>query len=207
MCHLPYAIFSVALGFVLLSTFYFIGLALPSERMAAHGYHILFHSFHYLHIVYAVVGTFVTFSRFSSNLLGGLLLSTLSPMFFCTLSDVMLPALAGRFLGVAMDVHICFWGELHNVIPLMLMGLIGGVALRRHNESTLNFFSLGSHFFHILISSLASLFYMVSYGFDQWHSMMGLLYLFLVVAVVVPCTISDVVVPLFFARLRKAPVR
>jgi hypothetical protein len=31
---------------------------------------------------------------------------------------------------------------------------------------------------------------------------MGLLFLFLVIAVVVPCTLSDVVVPWYFARMK-----
>jgi ABC-type dipeptide/oligopeptide/nickel transport system permease subunit len=198
-CHLPWATFSIAFGFILLSILHFIGLNL-SRSLASHGYHILFHSFHYLHIVYAVVGTMVTFSRFSSALGRGIILSIVSPTFFCTLSDVALPTLAGNLLGVKMDMHICFSSELHNIVPLLLMGLITGLVLRVHHESSLSFFSLGSHFVHILISSLASLFYMVSYGFDQWHESMGLLFFFLVIAVVVPCTLSDVVVPWYFAR-------
>ena len=60
-------------------------------------------------------------------------------------------------------------------------------------------FSLGSHFIHILISSLAALFYMVSHGFDNWYPSMGILFLFLVVAIVIPCTFSDVVVPMYWA--------
>jgi len=198
-CHLPWATFSIALGFVLLSILHFGSLSI-SRATAAHGYHILFHSFHYLHIVYAVVGTFVTFSRFSSAVMRGVILSIISPSFFCTLSDVALPTLAGNVLGVKMDMHICFISELHNIVPLLLIGLITGLALRAHHEASLGFFSLGSHFVHILISSLASLFYMVSYGFTNWHESMGLLFFFLIIAVVVPCTLSDVVVPWYFAR-------
>jgi hypothetical protein len=199
-CHLPWATFSIAFGFILLSILHFVGLGSSRPSTLSHGYHILFHAFHYLHIVYAVVGTMVTFSRFSSAIVRGVVLSVLSPSFFCTLSDVALPTLAGNLLGVKMDMHICFISELHNIIPLLIMGLITGLVLRAHHESLLSFFSLGSHFFHILISSLASLFYMVSYGFDKWHQSMGLLFFFLVIAVVVPCTLSDVVVPWYFAR-------
>jgi hypothetical protein len=199
-CHLPWATFSIAFGFILLSILHFMGLAITRSSTVSHGYHILFHAFHYLHIVYAVVGTMITFSRFSSALFRGIILSIISPSFFCTLSDVALPTLAGNLLGVKMAMHICFISELHNIIPLLLMGLITGLVLRAHHEASLGFFSLGSHFVHILISSLASLFYMVSYGFDHWHESMGLLFFFLVIAVVVPCTLSDVVVPWYFAR-------
>ncbi len=51
-----------------------------------------------------------------------------------------------------------------NVFPFMIVGLITGLALRKHHEVSLGFFSLASHFIHILISSLASLFYVVSWG-------------------------------------------
>jgi hypothetical protein len=204
-CHFPFAAFSVAFGFIILSFLYFIGLGFGPHVSICRGYHILFHSFHYLHIVYAVMGTMVTFSRFSNNIIRGTILSIVSPAFFCTLSDVILPALAGRILGVPMGVHICFFSipDLLNVIPLMIVGLVTGIVIRSHKESSLGLFSLGSHFVHILISSLASLLYMVSYGFDTWYSSMGLLYLLLVIAVVVPCTVSDVVVPIYFARLKR----
>jgi hypothetical protein len=202
-CHLPWATFSIAFGFILLSILHFVGLGI-SRSSATQGYHILFHAFHYLHIVYAVVGTLITFSRFSSAVMRGIVISIISPSFFCTLSDVALPTLAGNLLGVKMDMHICFISELHNIVPLLIMGLITGLALRAHHESALSFFSLGSHFVHILISSMASLFYMVSYGFSNWYQSMGLLFFFLVIAVVIPCTLSDVVVPWYFARNRKA---
>ncbi len=199
-CHLPWATFSIAFGFILLSILHFIGLGIMRGAAVLQGYHILFHSFHYLHIVYAVVGTFVTFSRFSKAFWSGIVLSILSPSFFCTLSDVALPTLAGNILGVKMAMHICFISELHNIVPLLAIGLITGIVLRAHHEALLSFFSLGSHFVHILISSLASLFYMVSYGFNNWHESMGLLFFFLIIAVVVPCTLSDVVVPWYFAH-------
>ncbi|MFA6065765.1 MAG: hypothetical protein WC707_01130 [Candidatus Babeliaceae bacterium] len=200
-CHLPYAAFSVAIGFIVLSLLHFMSMNLAQAQLHK-GYHILFHAFHYLHIMFAVTGTLVTFLRFSNHLTRGIIVSLISPAVFCTLSDVALPALAGNILGVHMDMHICFF-KLHdfmNVLPFMLVGLITALSLSRHHVRSLNFISLGSHFIHILISSLASLFYVVSYGFSGWPKVMGILYFFLVIAVVIPCTFSDVVVPLYFAR-------
>jgi len=202
-CHLPYGTFSVAFGFIFLSVIHFMSLGFSMDRaMVCHGYHILFHSFHYLHLIFAIAGTFVAFSRFSKNLFHGLLISIVSPSIFCTLSDIALPALAGQILGVHMHMHICFFSlpDLMNVIPFMLIGLITGYAISRHHTAALEFVSLTSHFVHILISSLAATFYTVSYGFESWPSVMGLLFLLLVIAVVIPCTISDVIVPLYFSR-------
>lgn len=206
MCHFPYAAFSLALGFTVLSLIHLLtGTGYHSSRELAQSYHILFHSFHYLHLIFAVTGTCIMFFRFSKNVIGGILVSLIAPAIFCTLSDVALPALAGNLLGVNMPVHVCFTHlpDLINLLPFMLVGLLNGWMIRQHSESSMGFISLASHFIHILISSLAALFYMVSYGFTYWHHMMGILLIFLLVAVVIPCTLSDIVVPMYFAR-RKA---
>jgi hypothetical protein len=213
--HLPYAIFSVALGMIILSLLDYTAHGSVVQQLHSHahnghshdsscsGYHMLFHSFHFLHILFAATGTVITFSRFSSSKTKALLVGIVSPAFFCMLSDVLLPYVAGRMLGVDMELHICFYRELHNVIPFLAVGILNGMVLRSHHSSMLRLFSLGSHFVHILISSLASLFYMVSHGFYNWYPQMGYVFLFLVVAIVIPCTFSDVIVPMYFAGVKK----
>jgi len=204
ICHLPYASFSVALGIIVLSIFYFLGTAINADQsLLRQSYHLLFHTFHYVHLVFAIAGTIISFSRFSSDRMRCLLVSLISPAIFCTLSDVALPTLAGRLLGIDVDLHICFFSlpDLANVLPFMMVGLITGFAICAHNSTTeLKSFSLHSHFTHILIASLAASFYIASYDVNAWHPVMGMLFLFLVIAVIVPCTIADVVVPLYCAR-------
>lgn len=199
ICHLPWATFSVGFGFILLSIVHFAGLSV-GEQASIGGYNILFHSFHFLHIVYAVVGTLVTFSRFSTKLLSGIILGIISPSFFCTMSDIALPTLAGNILGAKMEMHVCFFSELHNILPLLFIGLVTGIALSYHYKSSLKVFSLGSHFVHILISSMAALFYMASHGFAEWYESMGILFIFMIIAIIIPCTLSDIVVPWYFAK-------
>jgi hypothetical protein len=205
-CHLPYAAFSLAVGFVIISFMHFIALLSDAHSTIWHkGYHVLFHSFHYLHLIFAVTGTLVTYFRFARSLITGIIISLIFPAIFCTLSDVALPSLASNILGVSMQLHICFFKihDLLNLLPFMIMGLITGLALRRHSESALMFLSLGSHFVHILISSLAAIFYVVSNGFYAWPKSMGLLFFLLVLAVVIPCTLSDIVIPMYFARYQR----
>ena len=209
--HLPYAVFSIALGLIILSFLDVFGLSnAAGHSHAGHhhhdvmkGAHLLFHSFHFLHIIFAITGCLVTFSRFSNNIFKGVIVAIISSLFFCTLSDVILPYLAGLFLGVKMHFHICLFSELHNVIPFYVIGLINGLVMSRHNSALKGVYSVGSHFGHILISSLASLFYLVSEGFGNWYPQMGLLFFFLIIAVVIPCTLADVIVPIFFAKPRK----
>ncbi len=206
MHHLPYAIFSVAVGMIILSLLDYssgwASLGQLARKEACSGYHMLFHSFHFLHILFAATGTIITFSRFSHSFIKALIIGIISPTIFCMLSDVLLPYLAGRLMGIDMELHICFHREFQNVIPFLGIGVLNGMILRQHHSAMLPVFSLGSHVAHILISSLAGLFYMVSHGFDNWYPQMGVLYLFLVIAVVVPCTLSDVVVPMYWAGVK-----
>lgn len=198
--HLPYAIFSVAASLIVLSFFTHIGGNLDAfaERADA-----LFHSFHFLHIVFASTGTVLTFLRFSSSVPQALLVGIISPILFCSLSDAILPYYGGRLLGVPMHWHLCFYSELNNVLPFLIVGIINGFVMAYHHYAKLLSFSIGSHFVHILVSSLASSFYLVAHGFYNWSHSIGYVFLFLIGAVLVPCTMSDVVVPMLFAKAHK----
>ncbi len=204
VCHLPYAIFSVALGLAVVSFVSFFALATAANDLVIKkGAKVLFHSFHFMHIAFAATGTLITFFRFSSNKFKALIVGILSPSIFCTLSDAILPYLGGTALGVPMKFHLCFATELSNVLPFLFIGILNGFVMSMHHKHKQGFYSVFSHAVHIIISSFASIFYLVSHGFLNWYSQIGMVYLFLVWAVVIPCTISDVVIPMMIARTGK----
>lgn len=202
MYHFPYAIFSVSFGLIVLSLLEFLGLT-RSATGSSQGMNMLFHSFHFLHLVFAATGALVMFSRYSSNIFKGFIVALLSALFFCTLSDIVLPYLAGRFLGVSMRFHLCLFSEMHNVIPFLGIGLLNGLIISKNGTVNKSFYSLGMHTGHILASSLASLFYLVSEGFTNWYPQMGSLFVMLIIAVVLPCTLADIIVPVLIARSEK----
>jgi len=199
MCHLPHAIFSVAFSLMILTLVTYFSAGLMQPRAACQGAHMLFHAFHFMHIVFAATGTVVTFCRFSRNVWKMLIVGTICPIVFCAMSDIIIPYIAGRLLGVAMHFHVCFYSELANVLPFLVMGIINGYAMSRHPAAQRSHATV-SHISHIFVSSLASSFYLVSHGFTDWYLQIGLVFVFLVIAVVVPCTLSDVIVPIFFAK-------
>ncbi len=200
ICHLPYAIFSVAFGLTMLSFVTYYSYGTPVNLICKKS-HILFHSFHFMHIVFAATGTLVTFFRYSKSTIKALILGIVSPVVFCTLSDSILPYIGGKMLGVPMHFHLCFITELQNVVPFLAVGILNGFVMSRHHGDRQWFYALTSHAIHILISSLASIFYLVANGCVDWHNFMGLIFMYMIGAVVVPCTLSDVVVPLLFARV------
>lgn len=199
LCHLPYAIYSVAFGLGILSfvTYFSVGESVDTICMRSD---VLFHSFHFMHIVFAATGTLVTFFRFSKNKLRAILLGIISPAIFCTLSDSILPYIGGKMLGVDMHFHLCFVTELSNVLPFLIVGIINGFVMSQHEGDRQWLYAITSHAIHIFVSSLASIFYLVSHGCTDWYEIIGGVFVFLIFAVVVPCTLSDVVVPILVAK-------
>jgi hypothetical protein len=89
------------------------------------------------------------------------------------------------------------------VLAFLGAGIVNGWVMSLHAASKHLFYSTGSHFIHIFISSMASIFYLVSFGFAQWWKSFAFVFIFLIIAVVVPCTLSDLVVPVLWARRNK----
>jgi hypothetical protein len=166
--------------------------------------HRLFHNFHYLHILFAATGAVLTFRRYSKNIVLGILVGFLVPAVFCTMSDMIIPYLGGRVVDLNMQFHLCFISHLDSILPFLIGGVINGWVMSSHASGLQLFYSLGFHFFHIFISSMASVLYLVSFGLHNWAKFMGPLFVFLIIAVLLPCTLSDIVVPMFFARFKPA---
>lgn len=200
ICHFPYAVFSVAIGLIVLTLLdFFTGCSVSAVNLQQAWFH-MFHSFHFVHMVFAAAGSIITFAKFSKNWTKGLVVSFFSASIFCILSDVLMPYIGATMLGIKMNLHICFISELHNIIPFLVIGLLTGWLISAHHKETNYSMGLWSHFTHIFISSLASAFYMVSNGFTDWINQIGLVFLLLIFAVVIPCTLSDVVIPILFAK-------
>jgi hypothetical protein len=205
LCHFPYAIFSVALTLIVLSFLPYT----PQEGLHSHDSlaYRLFHNFHYLHLLFAGTGSVLMFRRYSKNTILGLLVGFFVPAFFCTLSDAMLPYLAGLVLDLDMHFHWCFIAHLDSVLPFLLVGILNGWVMSSHHASRQLFYSIGFHFFHIFISSMASILYLVSFGFHNWWSQIGFVFMFMIVAVLIPCTMADIVTPILFAKIRRQKVK
>ena len=197
ICHLPIAIFSVAFSMVILSIFSYI------DGNNNQGAHRLFHNFHILHLLFAATGTVLTFRKYSKKLIPGILVGFLVPATFCTLSDIFLPYCSGSLLGINMKFHWCFINELSTVLPFILVGMLNGWVMSGHSTNKQLFYSQGFHFLHIFISAMASILYLVSFGFGSWWKQMGVVFLLLIMVVLIPCTLSDIVVPVIFAKTKK----
>lgn len=216
MHHLPYGTLSVACALMFLSmvSVFFVSHDAASLGVHTHdhatgacgmssGMDILFHSFHFTHILFAASGAMVTFYRYSKNVVAGVLLGIFSSVVFCTVSDILLPYAAGTLLGVSMDLHICFSSELANILPFLFVGVLNGLIISRGKEEHADAHSVSLHFFHTFISAMSSIFYAMGHGLPDFYAYFGTFFMLMLLAVVIPCTLSDVVVPIIWARMVK----
>jgi hypothetical protein len=112
----------------------------------------------------------------------------------CAISDYIVPFLGGKLLGQHMTLHICLLEHPMLILPFLVVGVAGGFLF---NEKVTDH-SPFSHGMHVFISSMAALLYLASFGFVGWMTDVNLVFpvvTVVVLAVWVPCCISDIVVP------------
>ncbi|MGE0009181.1 MAG: hypothetical protein AB7F19_01455 [Candidatus Babeliales bacterium] len=200
ICHMPYGIFSVALSLIVVGFLYFIVGNTPAMYKHAH---VLFHVFHFLHIIFATTGSYIAFMRFTRKPYFAIFMSLFSSIVFCTLSDILMPYAGGVLLGFNVTLHLCIRTEIFNVLTFWAIGLVNGLVMIRNTSTNRESFTALTHFSHISTSAIASLLYLVAEGFTTWYDHMGILFVLLMGAVVLPCTLSDVIVPVLCGRLGK----
>ena len=194
VCHFPHALFAVAMSLVALSLLGY-GTVTPD---VAHGMHGLFHTLHFLHILFAGTGTVIVYRKYGGGTLGALVVGTIVPFIFCTLSDAIMPYFGGKLFGLHMHFHWCFRDHLSTVLPFLAIGVLNGLLMSQGSQEGRDRYIATSHFLHIFISAFASTVYMISHGFYSWQDHMSYVFMFLMIAVLLPCTLADVVVPTWF---------
>ena len=187
--HLPWTLGGAVLGIVLL---------VPLGRLPGAVSHRLFGAFHPLHVLTSAMTTASMFGlyrrengRRRGSLLTLLLVGYTASVGIGTLSDSLIPFLGERLLGLPRaGLHIGFIELWYLVNPAALVGIAVSCVRPATRQP---------HFAHILLSTTASLAHigMALDGALPVAKYLGLL-LFLLAAVWIPCTFSDIAFPLLF---------
>ncbi len=196
-CHLPYGILSVALALIVTSILSFIVSGKDISREAG----VLFHSLHFTHILFASTGVVLTYRKYARSIIGSIIVGTLVPAVFCSLSDAFLPYIGCKIFGINVHFHWCFRDHLSSILPYLTAGIVCGLLISSRASKSMFSHSVFAHFSHSFVSALASLFYIISHGYINWHHQMGFMFVVLLVAVILPCTLSDLIVPVFCAHV------
>jgi len=157
----------------------------------------MFHVFHPLHIFLSAVATTAMFWRFDRRLLRAILTGIVGSVGICGVSDIFFPFVGGLASGRRMTLHVCVVEHPWLILPSAAVGVLAGiVAVRALTRRKSTIFS---HSSHVFVSSMASLLYLISFGFADWTHGLLSVFAIVVVAVVVPCCTSDIVFPLLLA--------
>lgn len=189
--HLPLTIFSIAMGLIFLALLSVLlqGRDFPQSAQK------LYHVFHPLHLLFSTTTTTAMFWRYERRLLKAIIIGFLGAECICGISDILIPFIAGTLLKVKMEFHVCLITHPGFILPFLFFGIFTGLLVPTVVQST-----MFSHAVHVVISSMASIFYLVSYGLTEWISVAGAIFIYMILAVVIPCCTSDIVFPLLLVR-------
>ncbi|MBN1543272.1 hypothetical protein JW992_14115 [candidate division KSB1 bacterium] len=196
--HAPFTSFGALTGILII----LVSFRIPKE--------ISFKIFYVLHPIHVVLSALVTASIYKlhtcdhitkkcikgqCNLWILLLIGYIGSVGIATLSDSIIPYLAEFLLDMPhRKVHLGFIEKWWLVNPLALFGVL--VAYVKPSTKI-------PHAGHVLLSTWASLFHilMAMGGALPWYSYLAL-FIFLFLAVWMPCCLSDIVFPLLFVKTK-----
>jgi hypothetical protein len=101
----------------------------------------------------------------------------------------------------ALELHVCVIEHPGLVFPFAIVGVAVGLAAARSVERS----TLFSHSLHVFTSTMASIFYLIGpFGRTEWIPSLGLVFFLVILAVLIPCCISDIIFPLAMAKPARA---
>jgi len=150
----------------------------------------IFHTLHPVHVLLSALVTTAMYMRYKKGKVWAvILIGWTGAIGIATISDALIPHLGGTLLHAQMEFHVPFIE--HWWINLVALAGIGIGYWRQTTRIP--------HFGHVLLSTWASLFYIMAFGIAaDWIPLLPFIFLILFLAVWIPCCLSDIVYPLLF---------
>jgi len=182
--HIPFTLLVSILAGIIVGFLYIQGL-LGSGFMTN-----LFEVVHPAHVLFSAAAASAIYMKYNRSLTKAILISSIGAIIIGTLSDVILPWIAGKGLGLATELHLPIFEE-----PLLILGVaVIGAYLGKYS----NFMT--SHSLHIFLSIFASLAYILAFSFNINFVAMVLITIIVFLVVYIPCCIGDIVFPIMFMK-------
>ena len=193
--HAPFTAVGAVAGIIVMVIIYFFNV--PRDISSA-----LFYTLHPLHIVLSALATTAIYRQHKRGKLWvTILIGYTGSIGIATLSDIIIPYLGGSALNIPMEFHLPFIETTK--IPfigiekwiIVNAAAVIGIAIAYWKPVTRL-----PHMGHVLLSTWASLFSFTAFGVANWIPLLPFIFLFLFLAVWLPCCISDIVYPLLWVR-------
>ena len=187
--HIPFTLVGAATGIILMLFFYNV----PPNIS-----HNVFYTLHPMHVILSALATASMYKMYAKKVNPWMLvlIGYLGSVGIATLSDSIIPYIAEVMLNLPnKGLHLGFIEKWWLVNPLALLG----VAIAYYNPRT-----KFPHAGHVLLSTWASLFHilMASNGSLKF-TLILVIFVFLFIAVLIPCCLSDIIFPLLFVNRKK----
>jgi hypothetical protein len=166
----------------------------------------LFYIFHPLHVVFSALVTTALYRKQEGHKLWAVvIIGYVGSVGIATLSDAIIPYLEGSSLKIDMGFHLPFLEtEIMPFIGVPEWIIVNGAALI---GIAVGFFRPNTtfpHMGHVLLSTWASLFGFTAFGTADWLPLLPIIFVFLFLAVWIPCCVSDIVFPLLWVKGEKS---
>ncbi len=183
--HAPFTLFGALTGIVLMLLF---------RNTQEHTSHTLFYIFHPAHVVLSAMVTASMFKLHAkkTRFLVVLIIGYIGSLGIATVSDSLIPYVGELLLGLHAHSHIGFIECWYIVNPAAILGVLIAYLWPKTKFP---------HSGHVLLSTWASLFHIlmaVEGSISVFTSIV--IFIFLFIAVWLPCCISDIVFPLLFVN-------
>ncbi len=195
--HLPFSVLSVSVGLMFVGIFTVITEMLGVFDISPYSEE-LFHIFHPVHMLFSAIATTAMFWQHERKFLKATIIGFVGSVGICGISDIIIPYISGFLLGAHMHLHICIVEHPHLILPFVFLGILMGFLAPGTLEKQEGV--IFSHSLHVLVSAVASILYLVSYGVTGWIHRIGVVLIYMVLAVVIPCCTSDIIFPLLFTK-------
>jgi len=191
--HLPYSVSGVLVSVIIMGLLTFLAQIMGAQQQLADSSENLFHIFHPAHILFSAVATTAMFWKHDNkSVLKAIVIGFIGSLGICGVSDILIPLAGGMALGYKMHVHVCLLEEPWLIISFAMVGVLAGLMVTKTFEKSTQY----SHGVHVFLSSTASLLYLISFGVANWMQAIAGVFFVTVIAVMLPCCLSDIVFPL-----------
>ncbi len=198
--HAPFTAIGAVIGIIVMLIIHFSNA--PREIS-----HAVFYTLHPLHIVLSALTTTAMYRlNKKGKLWWTILIGYTGSIGIATLSDIIIPYLGGETLNIPMEFHLPFieTGTMPYIgvqkWVIVNAAAIIGIAIAYWKPTT-----RFPHMGHVLLSTWASLFSFTAFGIANWIPLLPFIFLFLFLAVWLPCCVSDIVYPLLWIRKEPPP--
>jgi hypothetical protein len=193
--HAPFTAIGAVTGIIVMAIILITDLSSSTSEA-------IFYTLHPLHVVLSALVTTAMYRRYSrGRLWAAILIGYFGSVGIATLSDAVIPFVEGSALTIDIGFHLPFieteafpylgipkWIVINSAAAI-------GIAIGYWKQ-----FTKIPHSGHVLLSTWASLFYFTAFGTASWVPLLPLIFVFLFLAVWLPCCLSDIVFPLLFVR-------